>query len=255
MNSRDKAFIIVALILLSVLAWTVTIHQADGMGWGLVTCSMTMGTPFSPANALLYLALWGVMMIAMMFPSVAPMVMLFSTFARKNRAQGATSAPTWMFVSGYVVLWTLAGGVAYAGDLAIQSLPAVFPSLRTYGAVIGGITLIIAGLYQLTPLKYLCLSHCRSPLGFLLHGWQEGYSGAFRMGFHHGAYCLGCCWSLMTVLFVAGTMNLVWMGILTLVIFLEKMVPQGAMLGKGVGIGLIGLGLLVTLYPNVLMEP
>lgn len=145
--------------------------------------------------------------------------------------------------------WTLTGGVAYAGDLAIQSVPCTFPSLQTYGPLIGGGVLVIAGVYQLTPLKYVCLSQCRSPLGFLLQHWQDGTLGAFRMGFHHGAYCLGCCWSLMTVMFVVGTMNLVWMGLLAVVIFLEKIVPHGVALGKGVGIGLIGLGLVFAMYP------
>ncbi|MGH7966190.1 MAG: DUF2182 domain-containing protein [Candidatus Binatia bacterium] len=249
---RDHMLIVTALIVLSILAWVVTVSQTGSMGLGLITCSMTMEMPFSPSNALLYLALWGVMMAAMMLPSIAPMVMVFSTIARKKQEQGTAFAPTWVFVSGYVTLWTLAGGVAYAGDLAIQSLPDAFPPLRTYGAIIGGTTLIIAGLYQLTPLKYLCLSHCRSPLGFLLHCWRDGSGGAFYMGLHHGAYCLGCCWSLMAVLFVVGTMNLVWMGILTLVIFLEKVVPSGEVWGKGVGLGLIGLGLVLAWFPDTL---
>ena len=147
---------------------------------------------------------------------------------------------------------TLDCGVAYAGDIAIQSLPDTFPGLRMYGSVIGGLTLIIAGLYQISPLKYVCLSKCRSPLGFLLNSWQDGYWGAFRMGVHHGAYCLGCCWSLMAVLFVVGTMNLVWMGVLTLIIFMEKILPYGVALGKGTGIGLIGLGLVLVVAPSTL---
>ncbi len=252
MNTRDKAFIVTALLFLSALAWAGTVYQAGSMGMGVMTPSMTMGLPFSMFNAMLYLVLWGVMMVAMMLPSVTPMVMLFSTVSRKKQEQKAAFVPTWIFVAGYGVLWTLAGGVAYTGDLAIQSLPDSFPLLRIYGNVIGGATLVVAGLYQLTPLKYLCLIHCRSPIGFLLNSWQEGYRGAFRMGFHHGAYCLGCCWSLMAVLFVVGTMNLVWMGILTLVIFIEKIVPYGIAMGKGTGVGLIGLGIWLALFPRAL---
>ena len=144
------------------------------------------------------------------------------------------------------MVWTLTGSLAYAGDVAIQAVPDTFPGLRIYGPVIGGGLLILAGLYQLTPLKYLCLSQCRSPLGFLLQHWREGAWGAFRMGVQHGLFCLGCCWSLMTVMFVMGTMNLVWMGILALVIFVEKVVPHGVALGKGVGLVLMGLGLLLA---------
>jgi len=213
------------------------------MGLGMITCSMTMGTPFSVGNALLYVLLWGVMMVAMMFPAIVPVVGLFSTIAGRKREQGVPFTPAWVFVAGYLVLWTLAGGVGYTVDLAIQSLPEVFPALRTYGLVIGGLTLIAAGVYQLTPLKYLCLSQCRSPMGFLLTSWRDGALGAFRMGLHHGAYCLGCCWSLMAVLFVVGTMNLAWMGILSMVIFVEKIVPRGVEMGKATGLALIALGL------------
>ncbi len=257
MQHRDSFLIITALVLVSLLAWVVTVREMGSMGLGMMTHSMTMGQPFSLSNAGLYIVFWGVMMVAMMFPSVAPMVVLFSTIARRKQEQNEqqdTSRPSpsvWIFVAGYTLLWTLTGGVAYAGDLAMQSLPHAFPSLRTYGSLIGGATLIIAGLYQLTPLKYLCLTQCRSPFGFLVQHWQEGARGAFRMGFYHGAYCLGCCWSLMAVMFVMGTMNLVWMGILSLVIFVEKIVPHGLNMGKAVGVGLIGLGLLMAVYPSV----
>jgi predicted metal-binding membrane protein len=248
---RDKILITIVLVVLSALAWAATVYQAGSMGLGFITCSMTMDMPFSWSNAVLYVVLWGVMMAAMMLPSVAPMVMLFSTIARNKREQGAVFTSAWLFVAGYVGLWTLTGGVAYASDLAIQSLPHTFPQLRTYGTLIGGSTLILAGLYQLTPLKYLCLTQCRSPWTFLLSSWRDGYSGAFRMGVHHGAYCLGCCWSLMAVFFVVGSMNVLWMAILTLVIFLEKIVPHGAALGKGAGLALIGLGLLLIVSPNL----
>ena len=240
---KEHFLILIALVLLSSLAWTGTVYQAGSMGLGMITCSMTMGTPFSVGNALLYVLLWGVMMVAMMFPAIVPVVGLFSTIARRKREQGVPFTPAWVFVAGYLVLWTLAGGVGYTVDLAIQSLPEVFPALRTYGLVIGGLTLIAAGVYQLTPLKYLCLSQCRSPMGFLLTSWRDGALGAFRMGLHHGAYCLGCCWSLMAVLFVVGTMNLVWMGILSMVIFVEKIVPHGVGMGKATGLALIALGL------------
>jgi len=240
---RELSLILIALVLLSSLAWAGTVYQAGSMGLGLITCSMTMGTPFSLGSALLYVVLWGVMMVAMMFPAMAPVVGLFSTIARRKREQGLPHTSAWVFVAGYLVLWTLAGGVGYTADLAIQLLPEVFPALKTYGLVIGGLTLMVAGVYQLTPLKYLCLSQCRSPMGFLLSSWRDGATGAFRMGLHHGAYCLGCCWSLMAVLFVVGTMNLVWMGVLSMVIFVEKIVPHGVEMGKATGLVLIALGL------------
>jgi predicted metal-binding membrane protein len=243
--AREHFFILTALVLLSGLAWAGTVYQAGSMGLGMFTCSMTMGTPFSVSNGLLYIILWGVMMVAMMLPAMTPIVGLVQTIARQKRAQGLPFTPAWVFVAGYVTLWTLTGSIGYAADIAIQSLPGVFPTLQIYGTVIGGITLVGAGIYQLTPLKYLCLSQCRSPLGFLLTSWRDGTAGAFRMGLHHGAYCLGCCWSLMVVLFVMGTMNLVWMGILSIVIFVEKIVPHGVAMGKATGIALIVFGLMM----------
>ena len=244
--SRNNLLIFIALVLLSGLAWAMTVYQADGMGWGMFTCSMTMGMPFSIGNALLYIMLWGVMMIAMMLPALTPIVEIFQTMARRRQEQSLPFTPVWVFVAGYLVVWTLTGSVGYAADIAIQSLPALFPSLRTDGMVIGGITLIVAGIYQLTPLKYLCLSQCRSPMGFLLSSWRDGHWGAFRMGVDHGFYCLGCCWSLMTVLFVVGSMNLVWMGILSAVIFVEKIVRQGIVIGKLTGVALVVLGIALS---------
>ena len=251
MALRDRIAIISALVLLSSLAWAVTIHHSGGQASGIATGgSMTMGMPFSLSSAALYLGLWGIMMVAMMFPSVAPMVVLFSSVHRNREPQNNVFGAAWVFAAGYVVLWTLCGVVAYGADLGVQALPERFPVLRENGHVIAGATLFGAGLYQLTPYKYRCLSHCRSPLGFLLDRWRDGRWGALRMGLEHGAFCLGCCWSLMTVLFVVGTMNLVWMGALTLLIFVEKVVPSGVGIGKAAGVGLMALGLLLAWGPH-----
>lgn len=247
MVAREHFWILTALVFLSGVAWAGTVYQAGGMGLGMVTCSMTMGTPFSLGNAVLYVVLWGVMMVAMMLPAMSPIVGLFQSIARRKQEQGLPFTPVWIFVSGYVALWTLTGGIGYAADMAIQALPETFPVLRTRGFVIGGLTLVGAGIYQLTPLKYLCLSQCRSPLGFLLTSWRDGALGAFRMGVNHGAYCLGCCWSLMVVLFVVGTMNLVWMGLLSLVIFAEKILPHGVTMGKATGVALIIFGVAMSI--------
>ncbi len=246
MLAREHFWILTALTLLSGLAWAGSIYQAGSMGLGLITCSMTMGAPFTLSNAALYVVLWGVMMAAMMLPAMTPIVGLFQTIARRKQEQGLPFTPVWVFVVGYVALWTMTGGIGYAADLAMQSLPEVFPPVRAYGALIGGFTLVGAGIYQLTPLKYLCLSECRSPIGFLMTNWRDGTVGAFRMGMYHGAYCLGCCWSLMVVLFVMGTMNLVWMGMLSIVIFVEKTAPQGVTLGKATGLALMLLGAALT---------
>ena len=240
--SREYRMILAVLIVLSGAAWVATVRQMGGMGFGWVTGSMTMGRPFSVVNALVYVSLWGVMMVAMMFPAAAPVAGTFAGLTRQKTGRPRKIAPVWIFVSGYAILWTLTGSVGYAADLGVQSLPGRFPILRTYAAQIGGGLLIVAGAYQLTPLKNRCLDHCRSPFGFLMASWRDGYTGAFRMGVIHGGYCLACCWSLMMVMFVMGSMNLVWMGLLAIVIFLEKSLPFGIRFGRGVGVGLIALG-------------
>src|SRR5882672_3081798 len=153
MLAREQLLILIALVALSALAWAGSIYQAGSMGLGMITCGMTMGMPFSFGHAVLYVALWGVMMVAMMLPAMTSIVGLFHTIARRKREQGLPFTPVWVFVAGYVGLWTLTGGIGYTADIAIQSLPESFPGMRTYGAMIGGLTLIGAGLYQLTPLK------------------------------------------------------------------------------------------------------
>lgn len=241
---REHFFILGSLVGLSVLAWIVTVQHMGGMGYAVVTGGMTMGMPFSVTHMLLYIVLWGVMMVAMMFPAIVPVAGIFATMAKQKREHPSLSV--WAFVSGYTVLWTLTGGVGYAADLTMQTVPAHFPVLKTYNMPISGALLMVAGLYQLTPLKDRCLAHCRSPFAFLMEHWRDGYRGAFRMGVAHGLYCLACCWSLMMVMFIMGTMNLVWMGTLTIAIFLEKSLPAGPMFGRGVGTVLIVLGVALS---------
>ena len=244
--SREYFLILCALVGLSILAWIVAVQHMGGMGYALVTGSMTMGMPFSVTHMLLYIVLWGVMMVAMMFPAIVPVAGIFATMARQRREQQLPSTPVWVFVAGYALLWTLTGSVGYAADLTMQTLPARFPMLKTYNMLISGALLIGAGLYQLTPLKDRCLAHCRSPFAFLMAHWRDGYGGAFQMGVSHGLYCLACCWSLMMVMFIMGTMNLVWMGILSIAILLEKSLPAGPTFGRGVGTALIVLGVALS---------
>jgi predicted metal-binding membrane protein len=213
---------------------------------------MPMGMEHQPLilEASLFLVMWVVMMVAMMFPAVVPMVLIFSNIHGKRRARNESFIPTWVFVVGYLLVWAFFGALAYFGDIAVQHLGMSFPKLQEYKSFIGGAALIAAGLYQLTPLKNVCLTHCRSPLHFIMHRWREGYSDSLIMGIDHGAYCLGCCWGLMLVLFVVGVMNLAWMGVLTLVIFIEKISKHGVMISRFVGGFLILLGLFMVIRPG-----
>jgi predicted metal-binding membrane protein len=196
----------------------------------------------------LFLATWVVMMVAMMFPSVAPMVLVH---ARIVRSRGEGTIPTVSFVLGYLVVWAAAGLVPLA---IIQLIGSSFASpLGEWLPRLGGAVVILAGVYQLTPLKNACLRACRSPLSFLLsHDFGGGAPAAARAGMSHGLWCLGCCWALMAVLAVLGLMNLVWMAVFAVVFFLEKNWRHGVMFARVAGTACVVLGVAVLFRPDVL---
>jgi predicted metal-binding membrane protein len=196
----------------------------------------------------LFLLTWVVMMVAMMFPATVPMVL---THARVVRSRGEGSLPTVAFVLGYLVVWAAAGLV----PLAIIQLAgsSVAAPLSGWLPRVGGAVILLAGIYQLTPLKNVCLSHCRSPLGFILtHDFGGGSPASARAGVSHGLYCLGCCWALMAVLAVLGLMNLVLMAAFAVIFFLEKNWSRGVMLSRVVGVASVVLGLAVIVQPGLL---
>lgn len=190
---------------------------------------------------------WAVMMAAMMFPAAAPMLLMYRTVAAGRHAGGGTFVPTWVFATGYLLVWTGAGALTWLLVQAGSNFAGRFdPANRQHWAPIAlGAVLIGAGLYQFTALKGICLRHCQSPVGFIMTHWHDGYRGALRMGFAHGFFCLGCCWALFAVLVAAGVMSVAWMLLLTLVVFLEKVVPQAAWASRVVGIAFVMLGLVV----------
>jgi predicted metal-binding membrane protein len=165
----------------------------------------------------------------MMFPAAAPMLLLFHAVSSQRRARGATFVPTWVFAAGYLLVWIGVGAVAWVLVEAGSELAGRLSDAarETWGPLALGAVLLVAGLYQLTPLKRVCLDHCRTPLGFVNHHWRDGHFGSLRMGVLHGGYCLGCCWAMFAVLVAAGVMSLAWMLLLTLVVFAEKVLPIG----------------------------
>jgi predicted metal-binding membrane protein len=245
-SRRTKSVTWIALLLLASIAWTIVLIQAQGMG--SVSDGMGEMAP-QPVSLLFFLPLWLVMMVAMMFPAVAPVVTLFATLSRKRRAAGQEAAPAWIFVAGYLAVWSLFGLGAYLLSLIVPAVGRAAAGLRADNPVLDGVVLILAGLYQLSPLKRVCLHHCRSPLGVIMHRWREGLMGAFRMGASHGAYCLGCCWGLMLVLFVAGLMNIGWMLVLTVVIFAEKVLPYGPLISRLTALALVLFGIVTIAMP------
>lgn len=237
------------LAVLTLVAWGILIAQARGMS-GMAT-GLTMGM-----DAALFLAVWIVMMAAMMFPAAAPMVLMFARVQAGKRRQGLPTASTWVFVGAYLTVWAVIGILAYVAAVGVQDLGRAVPWVGDNGPLLGGLLLIIAGVYQLTPLKHACLRQCRSPLAFILVSWRDGASGALRMGLSHGLYCLGCCWLLFAVLFPLGMMNIALLAVVALLIFAEKSLPFGERISLGIAAVLIVYGAAVVLSPGILpMQP
>jgi predicted metal-binding membrane protein len=232
-----------ALVLAGALvAWIITVQRMRGMDAGPGTDLGGLGW---------YVGIWVTMMAAMMLPSAAPMVLLFARVSGERARRGQTGfVPTWIFVAGYLAAWTAYGLVAYGVYRAVVSAGTGFLAWDRSGPYVAGAALAAAGIYQLTPLKDICLRHCRSPLHFLLHGWREGRAGAIRMGVEHGAFCVGCCWGLMLALFALGVMSLFWMAVVAAVILTEKLAPQGERLSRLFAVALVALGIWVAAAPG-----
>jgi predicted metal-binding membrane protein len=195
-----------------------------------------------------FVGVWVTMMAAMMLPSALPMIQLFDQVARRAPT-GRRQLPTSAFVASYLAVWTAYGLAAFA---LYRIVTALHPALLTWnraGPYIAGGAIALAGLYELTPLKSVCLRHCRSPLHYLLGSWRQGYAGAIRMGVEHGAYCVGCCWGLMLILFALGVMSLFWMAVVAALIFVQKVLPFGLRTTRFFALAFLALGFWVAFAP------
>lgn len=240
---RWQLAIVAGLLGLGAIAWWSTDMRMAGMDAGPGTDPGTLG---------FYVSTWVVMMGAMMFPSIAPMVLMYAALQRSRRAKGmaAPAAATATFVAGYLLLWAVAGLFFYAIlKLGRQVDGGTFAWDRAGRWTAAGV-LALAAVYELTPLKYACLRRCRSPLGFLVTEWREGRTGALRMGVVHGAWCLGCCWALMAALFALGAMSLAWMVVIALLIAVEKLLPWRAAATGAVTVLLVALAIGVAAVPG-----
>ncbi len=194
--------------------------------------------------------MWWVMMAAMMLPSASPMILLFSTINTKRQDRDADAGRTGIFAAGYLIAWGAFSLLATSFQWAFSELALLTPMMASASVPFGALLLIAAGVYQLTPLKHACLRHCRAPIHYLSQAWRNGKRGALIMGLEHGAFCLGCCWVLMALLFYGGVMNVAWIAGLTLYVMIEKLVPAGHWVGSCGGILLIiwGAVLLVRYF-------
>ncbi|WP_020145306.1 DUF2182 domain-containing protein [Terracoccus sp. 273MFTsu3.1] len=230
---RGQVVLVAVLVALAAVGWWWAIQQMRGMDEGPWTQLGTLGW---------FLTIWVVMMAAMMFPSVAPTVALYSRMSRLRWTPVA-------FVTGYLVTWAAAGVAAFVtGVVAGRVTPGAL--WDDAGRLLTGATLLLAAAYELTPLKQACLAKCRSPLGLLLGSWRDGWAGALRMGLRNGAWCVGCCWALMASLFALGVMSPVWMAVVAVLITVEKILPWRRTATYGVALTLLVLGVLVLVAPQ-----
>jgi predicted metal-binding membrane protein len=246
---RDRIVVAAGLVLVTVLAWLyITRMAAMTSSAGMVGMSMPMsGMSGIPALGWL-VPMWIIMMVAMMLPSAAPTILLFAGLARRRRIQGVPVASATVFALGYLLVWALYATLAAMAQAGLHQVALLSPSMVSASPWLGGGLLIAAGVYQWLPFKNACLSHCRSPLGFLTSEWREGTWGALVMGARHGTLCVGCCAVLMTLLFVAGVMNLLWVAAIAIFVLLEKVGPGGPALGRATGLVMIvcGVGVIAS---------
>lgn len=248
---RDRVLVLVSLVILASLSWLYLWLESDAMDrmmMGLRPMAM-QPTTASAATFLLVFAMWAVMMAGMMLPSAAPMMLFYAAIVRKNRERGAVLPAIWIFAGGYMLIWTAFSIGATALQASFEHLALASSMMVATSKWLSGAILIAAGIYQWSPLKDVCLGKCRSPLEFITGHWRPGRLGAVRMGAAHGLYCVGCCWALMLLLFVGGVMNLVWVALITGFILLEKLLPQGRLVGRAAGIALVGAGFYVLISP------
>ena len=234
---RARLGLVFLLVALAAISWWWSADQMRGMDEG----------PWTGLGAFSwFLAIWVVMMAAMMFPSIAPTAALYSRMTRER-----TPLRPLGFTAGYLLTWSAAGVVAYAIGMTINGMAPDLLAWEQAGRWTAGATLIVAAVYELTPLKDVCLAKCRSPLGFLLGSWRDGWSGAVQMGAKNGAWCVGCCWALMASLFALGVMSILWMAVVAILIAAEKIVPWRHV-AHGTAAVLLALGALLLIAPGAI---
>ena len=238
-HARERYLILVTLLTLAAVAWAVLWWQSSTSGDTMMSLTMGMSAP-------LFIAVWIVMMVAMMFPTAAPMILMFQRVQAGRRARQQSHVGVWLFTGTYLVIWSIAGVAAYGAATGAGHLADRYMWLMDHAEQIGGGVLVAAGIYQLTPLKYACLSKCRSPMSFVMRSWRDGAAGTVRMGAEHAVYCLGCCWFLFAILFPLGIMNVGIMALITVLIFAEKSLPGGQRIAMVAAAALVVYGAAVT---------
>lgn len=241
---NDRLIVLAAVIAASVVAWVYIVNQAQSMS-GMGDAMQVQLQTWTAVDLLLLFVMWTIMMIGMMLPSAAPLILSYAAEAREERAAQHVLAPAAALVLGYVAVWTGFSVAATIAQWGLHEAALLSPMMVSTSPVLSAILLIAAGIYQLTPMQYNLLKRCRQPLHFLRLHWREGTGGAFIMGLEHGAYCLGCCFVLMGILFFGGVMNLLLLAAVAVFVLVEKALPFGNIAGRVSGPLLIAAGVYV----------
>jgi predicted metal-binding membrane protein len=234
-----------AIAAVTLLAWVYLFHLSRQMSAAaadetmMAAMGMAVTAQWTRSDVFLTFVMWTVMMVGMMAPSVTPVLLLAANAPRSERH---VIPPVLLFGAGYLLVWVGFSAIATVTQWLLHAGALLSPAMAASSPRIAGAILIGAGLYQLTPLKNMCLTHCRSPIDFLMSHWRGGRAGPIRMGVHHGLYCLGCCWALMAVLFAVGVMNLLWVAGLALLVLVEKMMPATVLVSRMAGVALLIAG-------------
>jgi predicted metal-binding membrane protein len=253
---RDRAIVVVTLIVLTALSWIYVLWLVDDMAMGGMDMTgfrmipaglglmMPASAPWQPVEFLFVFAMWVVMMIGMMTPSAAPMILLYARVGRQAALQGTHFAAVGWFLGGYLLAWTAFALGATLAQWALERADMLSPMMEGTSNLFGGMVLVAAGLYQWTPLKDACLRQCQAPWLFIQRhgGFRRDAAGSVAIGIRHGAYCIGCCWALMALLFVGGVMNVLWIAAIAILVLTEKVIPAGRVIARVAGAGFLAGG-------------
>ncbi|HLX72586.1 MAG TPA: DUF2182 domain-containing protein [Verrucomicrobiae bacterium] len=250
---RDRWIVMAVLAATTLVAWGYMVREAHAMNVTGACCCAGMKMsgpdmqPWAASTLVPLFLMWAEMMVAMMLPSATPMILTFAKIQRNRREREQPFVATGIFVLGYLVVWTGFSALAAVLQWALHAKTLLSPMMVSTSPLLGGGLLIAAGVFQWTPFKNACLAGCCSPMNFLMTGWREGRTGAFIMGLSHGVHCMGCCWFLMLLLFVAGVMNIWWIALITVLVLIEKIARRGLLVGKIAGVAFAAWGIWMML--------
>ena len=245
---QDRGVVLAGVVGVAAVAWGYTVYLAWDMGGGMAmgpSLAMPQTAAWGAVDFILMFVMWAVMMVAMMVPTAAPMILMFAKVNRTRRDRERPFIPTGVFLSGYVIIWSAFALLATLAQWGLHSASLLSPMMVSNSPILGGALLLGAGVFRWSPLKYACVTQCRTPMGFIMTEWREGARGALLMGLKHGTYCLSCCWVLMALLFVLGVMNLLWIAALAAFVLIEKVLrpgPTGNAVSWVAGFGLVVWG-------------